>query len=175
MKEETFDCIRILAEGGIGVLPTDTIYGLVGSALSEKAVMRIYRVRKRDLKKPMIVLIGSVNDLKRFNIRLENRHSEILKKVWPGPVSVLLPCASKKFSYLHRGTQMTAFRLPRPLWLRNLLKETGPLVAPSANIEGKASAKTIREAKNYFGTQADFYVQGTKIRKEPSVLIRILR
>ena len=51
--------VTILKQGGIGVLPTDTIYGLVGSALSQRAVKRIYKVRKRNPKKPFIILISS--------------------------------------------------------------------------------------------------------------------
>ncbi|MEK7522400.1 MAG: Sua5/YciO/YrdC/YwlC family protein [Patescibacteria group bacterium] len=53
---------EILKNGGIGVIPTDTIYGIVGSALNKKTVERIYKLRRRNLKKPMIVLIGSIND-----------------------------------------------------------------------------------------------------------------
>ncbi|MEK7077097.1 MAG: Sua5/YciO/YrdC/YwlC family protein, partial [Patescibacteria group bacterium] len=49
----------------------------------------------------------------------------------------------------------------------------GPLVAPSANIEGKPPAWTIKEAKKYFGDKADFYVDGGTIKKSPSMLIKI--
>ena len=51
-------------------MPTDTIYGLVGSAHSKKAIKRIYEIKKRDKKKKLIVLISSINDLKKFGIPL---------------------------------------------------------------------------------------------------------
>ena len=55
--------IKILKSGGIGVMPTDTLYGLVGSAFSKKAINRIYKIKNRDKKKKMIVLISSIKDL----------------------------------------------------------------------------------------------------------------
>jgi len=137
---------EILKSGGIGVMPTDTIYGLVGSALSKKTVLRIYKVRQRDLRKPFIVLIGSLGDLKKFGVKLNPRHLAFLRKIWPGPVSVILPCTGREFYYLHRGTRSLAFRLPKDKGLINLLKKTGPLVAPSANIARRR--KKSRKRKN---------------------------
>ena len=164
---------RILKKGGAGILPTDTIYGLVGSALSKKAVARIYRLRRRNQKKPMIVLIGSLYDLKKFAVKLAPETKKILNKFWPGKASVILPCAPKKFSYLHRGTKTLAFRLPRKKDLRTLLKKTGPLVAPSANVEGKPPATTVKKARKYFGDKVDFYVDGGTMKKNPSMVIKI--
>jgi L-threonylcarbamoyladenylate synthase len=164
---------EILASGGVGVMPTDTIYGVVGSALNKKIVERIYRLRKRNLKKPMIVLIGDINDLKLFGVKMNRRIEKILKSVWPGKVSVIVSCPSRKFSYLHRGTKTLAFRLPKPRWLRVLLKTTGPLVAPSANFEGEPPAKTIAEAKKYFADKIDFYADAGRMDSKPSKLIKI--
>ncbi len=138
---------NILKSGGIGVMPTDTIYGLLGSALDKKTVERIYQVRGRRPDKPLIILIGSLEDLKLFGIKPKDKTLEILKKYWPGQLSVVLPCAGKKFKYLHRGTKTLAFRWPKNKWLQNLLKKTGPLVAPSANPEGRTPAINIIEAK----------------------------
>jgi L-threonylcarbamoyladenylate synthase len=163
----------ILVAGGVGVLPTDTIYGIVGSALEKKTVERIYRLRERNAKKPMIILIGSLADLKLFGVVLGKKERALARRVWPGKVSVVMPCPSVKFSYLHRGTKTLAFRMPEPAWLRALLKKTGPLVAPSANTEGESPAKTIAEAKRYFGTDVEFYANaGTRV-SQPSTIIKI--
>jgi L-threonylcarbamoyladenylate synthase len=154
-------------------LPTDTIYGLVGSALNKETVERIYKVRKRERTKPFIVLISDIRDLKILGIKLKPFQKNLIKKFWPGPYSLIFDCKSKKFEYLHRGKQNLALRVPRPKWLRNLLKKVGPLVAPSANLAGMPHAKTIREAKKYFGESIDFYFDAGKIDKKPSTLIDI--
>ncbi len=169
--------VETLRSGGVGVLPTDTLYGVVGSALKSASVRRIYALRRRDPKKPMIVLVGGVNDLERFGVRPGGNIKKTLKRLWPGPVSIVLPqdprrkAFTKKFRYLHRGTKTFAFRLPAPTWLRTFLKMTGPLVAPSANFEGMPPAKTIRAAKKYFGDRVDFYVDAGRREGKPSTLV----
>ncbi len=167
MKEET----KILKNGGIGVLATDTLYGIVGSALSKKAVQRIYKVKGRDDKKPFIILISSIRDLQKFSVRITPEQKGFLEREWPGAVSIILPCKPKKFDYLHRGTESLAFRMPKKKKLTELLKKTGPLVAPSANPQGLTPAATILEAKKYFGETVDFYVpEGTKEGKASKIV-----
>jgi L-threonylcarbamoyladenylate synthase len=112
-------------------------------------------LRKRDPKKPMIVLVGGMKHVTGnragFGIALSPAHRALLTRLWPNKISVVLPCQAKKFAYLHRGTKTIAFRMPKPKRLRDLLKKTGPLVAPSANWEGRPPATTIAQAKRYFG------------------------
>jgi len=157
----------------IGVIPTDTIYGVAASAFSKKAVARAYRILKRNSKKPFIVLIGSIEDLALFDIKLDNTTRNIFKRLWPGKISVILPVPSKKFEYLHRGTKTLAFRVPKKKNLANLLKKTGPLISTSANPEGFKPATTIAEAKKYFEDGIDFYVNGGRIKSLPSTLVEI--
>lgn len=169
----TNEAVKILKSGGIGILPTDTIYGLVGMALSNRTVKRIYEVRKRNPKKPLVILISGVADLKKFNIALDKESESLLNQLWPGKVSVILPCKAGKFEYLHRSTKGLAFRLPAKRPLRNLIRKTGPLVAPSANPEGFPPAKNLKEAREYFGDQVDFYLGSGGLESLPSTLIEI--
>jgi L-threonylcarbamoyladenylate synthase len=165
--------IEILVSGGVGVMPTDTIYGIVGSAFLTETVERIYQVKKRLSSKPLIVLIADIEDAERFGVVLSDKLIEALKTYWPGPYSIILPCIDEEFEYLTRGTDSIAFRVPGDEELRNLLRQTGPLVAPSANIEGESPAKTVRDAVNYFGEQVDFYLDGDEIEKPASTIIRL--
>jgi L-threonylcarbamoyladenylate synthase len=167
----------ILSAGGVGILPTDTLYGIVGSALDKKVVERIYRLRERNAKKPMIILIGDLADLRSFGVALDKKERTLAGRVWPGKVSVVMSIAGtapvRKFAYLHRGTKTLAFRMPAPVWLRTLLKKTGPLVAPSANTEGEPPAKTIAEAKKYFGANVEFYANAGRRVSRPSTIVRL--
>lgn len=165
--------VNLLKKGKVGVMPTDTIYGIVGLALNPEVVEKIYKLRKRSSDKPMIVLISSLDDLKKFDVSLTRKQAEFLKKIWPNPISVVLPCISAKFKYLHRATFSLAFRIPKDENLLKLLKETGPLVAPSANLEGEKPSENIKMAKIYFGSKIDFYVDGGKMLSKPSMLIAI--
>ena len=174
MKQDIFtEVVHVLKNGGIGVLATDTLYGIVGSALVSDTVERIYTVRKRTPDKASIILISSEDELKRFSIDICPKAKETLKKYWPGPVSIIFSCSDKKFEYLYRGEGSLAFRVPDHPELIRLLKQTGPLIAPSANIEGKPFARTIGEAREYFGENVDFYIDSGNISQTlPSTILR---
>jgi L-threonylcarbamoyladenylate synthase len=192
-KEKYSKIIDILKNDGVGILPTDTLYGLVGRAFSKKAFERIFELKKRSAKSPFIILISSIKDLELFNIKIDGDTNKILKKYWPasakasagnkfladksagkpGKVSVVLPCDNEELSYLHRGTKTLAFRMPNKKNLLELLKKTGPLLAPSANHPGEKPALTIEEARKYFGDNIDFYVDEGRLESLPSTLIKI--
>jgi L-threonylcarbamoyladenylate synthase len=160
-----------IKEGFLAVIPTDTIYGVVAPALNADVVETLYDVRGRNDKKPCIVLISSIEELDLFDIRLDSETKSILSKIWPNPVSVVLPCENDKFSYLHRGTKTLALRLPKKKKLLEFLKISGPIIAPSANPEGNPPAQNIKEAKKYFGGKILCYLSGY-ISKKPSTIIK---
>ncbi len=157
----------------IGVIPTDTIYGIVCQALDAEMVERIYKIKGRQPEKPFIILISKIQDLELFGIFLTDEQIKILESLWPNKISIVLACQNDKYNYLHRGTNSLAFRLPKDDQLRRFLDKTGPLVAPSANPEGSKPAKTIAEARKYFGDKIDFYVNGGQIDSIPSALIKL--
>ena len=135
-----------LGMGKIGVIPTDTVYGLVASVDDKIAVDRIYAVKGRDFAKPFIILIEDVESLARFGI--SQADAQKAAKYWPGRVSVVLQVSAKfrdhtQLDYLLRHGDTLAFRLPDDDKLRALLHQTGPLVAPSANPEGLPPATTL--------------------------------
>ncbi|MFZ2975401.1 MAG: L-threonylcarbamoyladenylate synthase [Candidatus Moraniibacteriota bacterium] len=173
MKTYSSVLAKKLKNGAIAVIPTDTIYGLSTNALLKDSVERIYHIKGRAFEKPLIILISKISDLVLFNIKINKDTQNILEKIWPGKVSVILPCPSKKFHYLHRGNNSLAFRLPAKNDLVNLLNITGPLASTSANPEGKSPAKTIKEAKKYFGNSVNFYVDEGPQESLPSTLIKI--
>ena len=173
--------IDVLTEGGVVVMPTDTIYGIVGSALNKVTVERIYGIRRRAPEKPCIILVGEAKELEKFSVILSPEQNNKLKEYWPfdsaqdkfTPTSIILDCPDDSFTYLHRETKTLAFRLPKNTDLQNLLKKTGPLIAPSANSEGLSPAKDISQAKEYFGDLVDLYIDGGAIIGKPSKLIQL--
>jgi len=174
MKPST-ELVHILREGGIAVVLTDTLYGILGNAQSLSTVARIYRVKQRSQEKPLIVLVSEITELEKFGVRLTPEITERAMDYWPGPVTLVFPVTESSNSlHLTRGTGTIAFRLPYDEYLLNLLRETGPLVAPSANQEGKEPASDIKKAREYFGDTIDFYDdRGVCNTKNPSKIIMI--
>ncbi len=164
----------VLKKDGVVILPTDTLYGLIGKALSKKAVERIYKIKGRIENKPFIVLINTIKDLKRFGIKIDKEQAKFLEKIWPGKVSIIFPCFLNKWHYIHRGVGSIAFRMigPRNKNLFKLIEKVGPLVAPSANLEGYKPAESIAQARKYFRENVDLYIDRGRRKVKPSTLVK---
>lgn len=169
MISENLDLIEALKAGDLAVIRTDTLYGLVALAKSETAVKRVYSVKSksRSFDKSLIVLIGDSS-------QAYNGPSVIDQYTdYTTPTSVIVdsPSAPRWLRH-HDGT--VAYRIPLSEDLRNLLKITGPLVAPSANPEGKNPARNIQMVKDYFGSKVTVYVNGGEVPADtpPSRIIR---
>lgn len=202
MRTSLEEASLLLKQGKIGVIPTDTVYGIVALSSDLEAVERLYRTRGRDEDKPCILLIGDVEKLEDFSCfppqsaactweslpshepspvsspRISSTSPAVGERsgsslLWPGPVSIVLSCEDPRWAHIHRGSHTLAFRLPRPAWLRTLLRQAGPIIAPSANPQGMPPSKTIEEAERYFGTTVDFYVDGGALDNAPSTVVRI--
>jgi len=165
--------IKTIRNGGVAIMPTDTLYGIVGKALDESVVERIYSIKQRKPDKPCIILIGDIEELKNFSVILSLTQESELKKYWPGPTSIILDCYNDSLEYLHRGTKTLAFRLPTNTDLQNLLKKTGPLIAPSANPEGLPPVQNIKQAQEYFNNLIDLYINGGEISGQASKVLRL--
>jgi len=172
------EIIQRLNEGHIGVIATDTLFGLVAKARDREAVEKVYTIKKRHTKKPCIILLARLEQLEEFPIVLPERFKKFLAKIWPGPVTVILRLAegeAREYHHLHRGTGEMTFRLPDNMYLQDIIKQVGPIIAPSANPEGKPPARTIDEIKNYFGEHVDIYLDDHDhpLENEPSTIIKI--
>jgi L-threonylcarbamoyladenylate synthase len=160
----------LLMAGSVGVIPTDTVYGLVCRAADEKAVGRLYKLKLRE-RKPGTVIAADINQLTDLGIKA--RYLKAVEHFWPGSVSVIIP--SRDLEYIHVGLQGIAVRAPDHARLNALLQKTGPLLTSSANQPGKPPANTIAEAKAYFGDSPDFYVDGGDLSgHKPSTVIRVV-
>lgn len=171
LKTFSKNLARAIRNGAVAVIPTDTLYGIVGSALMPDVVERIYAIRGRSKRKPMIVLVASPRNIARFSVRMSKKQKKLLDALWPGRVSIVLRCPSDRFRYLHRGKRSIAFRVPAWKPLLSLLKRTGPLVAPSANPEGRKPACKAKDSKRYFGNAVDAYVNGRTLKETASTVV----
>lgn len=159
-----------LKEGALAVIPTDTLYGLVTTTRNKTSYEKLVRVKGiKPERVGFIVLIPEIESLKEFGIKLGEFEEKICKKAWPGPFSIEFKIRSD-FKEM-TGFDVPAFRVPNNEDLLALLKETGPLFAPSANITNMPPSKTISEAKKYFGDQVDFYIDAGILDNPPSTVI----
>lgn len=160
---------KALLGGGIVIIRTDTIYGIIARAADEKAVEKVYDVKQRERNKQCIVLIASTADVP--------AHAELIRRITTTekiPTSVVVP-ASDEPEWLLRGGDSVAYRVVKNELLREVIEKVGPVIAPSANPESKPPAKNIAEAKKYFGNSVDLYVDGGEVPRtvHASQIIRL--
>jgi tRNA threonylcarbamoyl adenosine modification protein (Sua5/YciO/YrdC/YwlC family) len=114
---------QVLQNGGVALLPTDTIYGLHAVAANDEASARIRAMKGRDGDKPFVIIASSVEQLRALGAVVP----EQLSGIWPAPLTAILTA----------GDNTIAARIPDLAWLRALLDRTGPLVSTSANRSGE--------------------------------------
>lgn len=161
----------VLEKGQVAVLRTDTLYGLVARASDQKAVEKVYSLKGRDYNKPCIVLVADQEEIGKYGKLL----AQLTEKYQGQPVTGIVPKTHEP-QWVSRGGNRIAYRIPQDEKLRELLRENGPLIAPSANPQGLPPARNIEEAKKYFGEQVDYYIDGGQVPEDvmPSRIIEIL-
>lgn len=174
ISNNLLDAVEFIKRGKLVVAPTDTIFGILGDALNRETVERIYQIKNRTPTKPYIILIPDISYLNIFGIQPKKEEKKLLEHRGITVVFDLPESKIDKFQYLHRGTNSLAFRIPNDENLLEMLKEVGkPVVAPSANPEGKKPANNIQEAIKYFGNKIDLYVKGNKKSDKGSTIIKL--
>ena len=164
------DLVEAIKAGAVGVMPTDTVYGIVGSAFLPEVFQRLSDTKHRSGRLGTIIA-ASIDQL--VKLGLETNNLRAVEYLWPNPVSVVLP-AGPDLDYLHHGVGSLAVRIPKGRMLRRLLAQTGPLVTTSANLADQATAKSVQEAQAIFGNEVDFYVEGgTLDASRPSTIVEV--
>ncbi len=132
--------VELLKSDNIVGMPTETVYGLAGNALSELSVKRIFEAKGRPQDNPLIVHISEFDEIYDLVSEVPEIAKKLAEKFWPGPLTMILPKSEKVPQCVTAGLQSVAVRCPSHKVARNLIKYSGlPIAAPSANISGKPS------------------------------------
>lgn len=165
------EAVHSLQDGGVGVMPTDTVYGLVARAADPKAVAKLYALKNRD-HKPGTVIAASVEQLAELGV--PKRYLSAVEHLWPNSLSVEIPLGDR-LTYMHQDTGRQGFRVVADQKVRAVLEQTGPLVTSSANRPGEPGSVDVQQAIDYFGDKVDFYVDGGDLSgRDPSTIIRVI-
>ena len=155
---------KLLDNGECIGIPTETVYGLAGNAYSNRACKKIFELKKRPKKNPLIVHYYNNHDLK-ADCNLNYNFLKLYKKFCPGPITFILDLKknSKISKIATNGDSTLAVRFPKHPVARNLLKKLSfPLAAPSANLSSKVSAVSSAHVKEDFGKKVKYILEGGK-------------
>lgn len=157
--------------GQIAVIRTDTLYGIIAKIDDQEAVEKVYMVKHRDPPKACIILVSDKKHIGKYGDYVERVSLEYPDQA----ITVLVPRTTEP-EFLARGKQMIAYRIPKDLRVLEILKHTGPVIAPSANPESLPPARTITQAQEYFEQAVDIYVDDGEVDENVSAsMILILK
>lgn len=155
----------LLISGHVGVMPTDTIYGLAASASSPDAVRRLTELKGGAANySPGTVVAASVQQL--IDLGVDESTVKQVEHLWPNPLSIELPI-NESLTHLYQDGPHRAFRVVANPELAALLEKTGPLLTTSANLHGEPPANNPEEAMKYFEGRVDFCVEGGDLSGRP--------
>ncbi|MBI4451451.1 threonylcarbamoyl-AMP synthase [Candidatus Woesearchaeota archaeon] len=143
-SEQTIEAAaQLIREGRLVAFPTETVYGLGANAFDAKAVRKVFRAKRRPADDPLIVHVASVEMLEHVVARLSKRAKTLMRKFWPGPLTIILPKGSRIPKTVTAGLPNVAVRMPaHPVALALIEKAGVPIAAPSANLFGMPSPTT---------------------------------
>lgn len=156
--------VKVLRDGGICAVPTDTVYGLIADAANERAVAKIFDIKGRPKEKAVSLFVRDIRMAKKY-AEISPAQERFLEKIWPGKVTVVL----RSFK------ETIGLRVPKDELLQKVLKEMGaPLAQTSANISGKPPARNVNEILLYFQATKhgpNLIVDGGARDGEPSTVL----
>src|ERR1700760_891662 len=146
--------------GELGVLPTDTVYGVAADAFSPAAVAHLLATKGRGRDMPPPVLVGTVRAATALVDDLGPTGQVLIDEFWPGGLTIVCQ-ASRTLSWDLGDTKGTvAIRMPSDPVTLDLLRETGPMAVSSANLTGQPAALTATDAKEQLGDMVEVYLDG---------------
>lgn len=159
-QETIQDALRILKEGGLIGLPTETVYGLAANALDKEAVKKIFNVKGRPLIDPLIVHVASIAQVQ----EIAHTHAlaeALMKNFWPGPLTIILKKKACLPSIVTGGLATVGVRMPDHPIAIEILKAFGkPLAAPSANPFKYVSPTQAKHVKQQLGDKVGMVLEG---------------
>jgi L-threonylcarbamoyladenylate synthase len=153
--------VAILKNGGVIAFPTETFYGLGADARNEAAIEKIFGIKGRDFKNPILVVIGDVTHLDAFAADIPEVARKLMDRFWPGPLTIVLRAAPSVSPKLTAGSGKIGIRLTsHPIAMEISKKLGGPLTATSANLSGAPECSSAAEALSQLQGRIDGVVDG---------------
>ncbi|MDR1586339.1 MAG: threonylcarbamoyl-AMP synthase [Treponema sp.] len=178
-EEDIRRAAALLSGGGLVAFPTETVYGLGGDAFNPAALARIFEVKNRPRFDPLIIHIAGLDSLERvadlslLDGRAREKLAALTARLWPGPLTLILPKRKEVPDLATSGLATAAVRLPDHPAARKLISlSTGAVAAPSANPFGYLSPTRAEHVRNQLGGRVDAIIDGgpSRVGLESTVL-----
>lgn len=164
---------RAVEAGEVLLYPTDTVYGFGCHGLCSPALERILQLKRRNADKGLLLLIPDLQMAERLSRRLPRQFERLASRLWPGPVTFLVPAAPTLPAAITGGQGKVGIRYPSLPFLRLWLERVAaPIVSTSANLAGQPAPETGVELESLFGMNVDLFLDaGALPESAPSTVL----
>ena len=182
--EDILTASKLIRKGNVGGIPTETVYGLGADALNPEAVKKIFKAKGRPADNPLIVHIYKIEEADKLGHDIPNIFYRLAAIFWPGPLTMIVPKNDIIPAETSGGLDTVGIRMPSHRVMRELIRLTGPIAAPSANRSGYPSPTSAAHVMNDMngkisavidGGESRFGVESTVISFDDENTVRILR
>lgn len=174
MNEEINKIIDVLSKGEIAILPTDTVYGLTGDATSLKAIKLANDIKKREKSQPLLILVSSIDMLKKYTKNISDLELEVINKYWPNKLTVLFEKNDLLSDELTASSPYVGVRMPDNKLLLDIMnKYNKPLLSTSANIHSKDVITKISLLEDEMRDSVSYIYDAGELSTTASTLIKI--
>ncbi len=161
LRNRVDDAVRVLGDGGVVAIPTDTVYGLAAAYDDEEAIERIFRIKGRSATVPIPLLLDDAKSVRRYVSTVPDTFWTLTDAFWPGPLTVVLPKSDAVSSGLTAGRSTIGLRVPDHWVPWHISRSLGrAITGTSANISGSPSLVTAAEVEKQLGKLVDLVVDG---------------
>lgn len=158
-SDAIMQAVEVLTGGGTVVFPTDTVYGLAANAFSTGAIEKLFQIKERERGKPIAVLLGSTEQLKKITPSLNSEARDLAVKHWPGALTLVVPRHPNLPENLS-PLPTVGVRIPDHPAALALLKAAGPLAVTSANLSGEPNTITADQVLQQLDGRIDLVLDG---------------
>jgi len=142
-----------LKDGGVIIYPTDTVYGIGANVFDEKAILKVFSIKKRALNKPLSICISRIEDIKQV-AQMDVRAETVIRNLLPGPFTIILKKNDNISSLLTAGSDKIGIRIPDNSICMDLSKEF-PITSTSANLSGYDIPESVEGVLKQLGSSID--------------------
>ncbi len=153
------EVLAVLRNQGVVALPTDTVYGIAGLVSSSAAIMQLYAIKSRDALKAIPVLISDIWQVSRLSNNFSAAAQLLAQHFWPGALTLILSKQPDLPAELS-ANETVGIRMPAHEWLRDIMRQCGPLATTSANLSGGANPITAQEVQTQLDGRLELIVDG---------------
>ena len=136
--------VEVINNGNIAVVPTDTVYGIIGDATNIDVIHKVYEVKKRDYSKPLILMVSSIDMLEKYVLEINDIEKKLIDRYWPGKLTILFKKNNNIDDLITSGSNLVGIRYPDNKDLNELMNKLNkPLISTSCNISSKEVITSI--------------------------------